>query len=276
MARSPLKEDPVKKAAFALLALVFPILAMGQVGIPHNQAMNTNAYHGLHVLGYQGPCSLMASVTNMWADDTYYCTDTGTMYYYQSSVPAPTPAFGSGSWQAIVSAVPSATPTAVPTALVVSNFVFSFPVPTPGTGNVTVGGWLPTGGGITLSPGTWELGANGMIDLGSPNQLAVTINILKALWSLQDGQNNNGRPNAANVKSISNGTFGAGYFYTDNILNPVNTGSLIYVSPPASIFATAVPVTLFWVPQFQYYGGSVTEIHVQTTLQAWQVSAATQ
>jgi hypothetical protein len=85
---------------FFLLSVVL----MGTGAVQHNQLTNTNALHALHVNCYQGTYTGMAAVTNMWAGDCYQIVGdpnpalNGLHFEYQSAVPAPTPAYGTGNW----------------------------------------------------------------------------------------------------------------------------------------------------------------------------------
>lgn len=293
----------MKKTIALALLLAMPILAFAQSVLHHWQVTNTNAFHGLHVGCYQGTLAGMAAVTNQWAGDCYQVvgdstpTNNGQHYEYQSSVPAPTPAFGTGQWFLVTesnpswtptpsstptstptaspTATPSGTPTAIPTAFVYTQFYFSQFTPTPSAGT-TVGGYLPTAGGLTITqPGTYELGAEQMVAISTnAGPQAVTVILFKGFWFSSDGQNNFGRPNAANIKSASN--FG-GFFFTDNLDNVVFPGTWDTVSPSGVLLPVSSPVTIYWVPELQYVTtATVTHTNIQTSLQAWLVSGATQ
>jgi hypothetical protein len=93
------------------------------MGISSNALKNTNASHSLPCPCYQGTYAQMFAVTNMWAGDCYLVVGDPTPannaqeYVYQSSVPPPTPAFGSGNWASMcVQAVPTFTPSPTFTA----------------------------------------------------------------------------------------------------------------------------------------------------------------
>src|SRR5579859_2010871 len=96
-----------------LLAIIlFPVLCWAGA-VQHNMLTNTNALHGLHVGCYQGTFAGMAAVTNMWAGDCYDALDIQQKFFYQSSVPAPTPAYGTGNWVPEIIGAPY-TPTPTP------------------------------------------------------------------------------------------------------------------------------------------------------------------
>lgn len=87
----------MRKFIFIFFLMLFARQAVAGA-VTHSSLTNTNQSHELHTGCYQGSYSAMAAVTNQWAGDCYDALDLGTKFYYQSSVPAPTPANGTGSW----------------------------------------------------------------------------------------------------------------------------------------------------------------------------------
>jgi hypothetical protein len=135
------------KRLFLILIFLTPFVLLSCVGIQekrmggavqHNQLTNTNDFHGLHSPGGQvANYSALMAVTNMWAGDLAYVQDSEQYWYYASTVPAPTPAYGTGQWVlqtapgTITPSTPPITSTPTNTATPVNT---STPTPTPTAG----------------------------------------------------------------------------------------------------------------------------------------------